>query len=145
MCESSSFPALGPIPRQGTEEIHSGEYNDHFEKGTYHCSGCGQALYRSEHKFRSGHGWPAFSDSLPEALDRHGTGKVEVTCRGCGGHLGHVFRSSRYPKPRNERHCVNSVSLHFRPDAAGPGAAAPGAAGRAPPASEAAPPGRAAR
>ena len=77
---------------KGTEEIHSGEYNDHFEPGAYACSGCGQLLYSSQHKFRTGHGWPAFFDSYAGALERHGKGKVEVTCSGCGGHIGHVFR-----------------------------------------------------
>lgn len=81
------------------------------------CSGCALPLYASTHKFRSGHGWPAFGDNLEGALERHGTRKVEITCAGCGGHIGHVFKSSRYPKPKNERHCVNSVSLSFVPAA----------------------------
>ena len=131
---------------KGTEEIHTGEYNEHFEEGAYACSGCSQVgvalhaqkcrspllsfvslhsppfdrsqlLYASSHKFKSGHGWPAFFDNYPGALDRHGKGKVEITCCGCGGHIGHVFKSSRYPKPTNERHCTNSVSLRFIPAA----------------------------
>ena len=76
-----------------------------------------QLLYASTHKFRSGHGWPAFYDNYPGALVRHGKGKVEITCSGCGGHIGHVFKSSRYPKPTNERHCTNSVALRFIPAA----------------------------
>jgi peptide-methionine (R)-S-oxide reductase len=99
---------------KGTEDVDSGEYNEHFEVGTYHCAGCARPLYESTHKFRSGHGWPAFFDALPDALERHTVKrKVEITCAGCGGHIGHVFKSSRYPKPTNERHCVNSVSLNF--------------------------------
>jgi len=100
----------------GTEDVDIGEYNEHFEAGTYACAGCAQPLYDSSHKFRSGHGWPAFFDALPGALERHTVKrKVEITCSGCGGHMGHVFKSSRYPKPTNERHCVNSVSLLFAP------------------------------
>ena len=99
---------------KGTEEIHSGEYNERFDEGTYACRGCGAALYDSCHKFRTGHGWPAFSDNLPGALARHGSKKVEITCAGCGGHVGHVFKSSRYPAPHHERHCVNSICLHFQ-------------------------------
>jgi peptide-methionine (R)-S-oxide reductase len=46
--------------------------------------------------------------------------KPELTCSRCGGHLGHLFKSSRYPGPKHVRHCVNSASLVFTPaDAAG--------------------------
>jgi peptide-methionine (R)-S-oxide reductase len=100
---------------KGTEEIHSGEYNELMAVGTYLCKGCRQPLYVSKHKFLSGHGWPAFADNLPDALTRTGTRKVEVTCSGCDGHIGHVFKSSRYPPPKRERHCVNSISLIFEP------------------------------
>ena len=79
---------------KATEDIHTGEYNEHFEVGKYVCSGCEQPLYDSEHKFRSGHGWPAFSDNYEGALTRYGKGKVEITCSGCGAHVGHVFKSS---------------------------------------------------
>ena len=104
---------------KGTEPIHSGEYNDTFEQGHYACAGCGAVLYSSKHKPRSlaGHGWPAFSESLPGALERivHPPKKIEIVCAACGGHVGHVFKSSRYPAPKHERHCVNSVSLRFMP------------------------------
>ena len=100
---------------KGTEEIHSGEYNSLMAEGEYWCSACNQPLYASSHKFKSGHGWPAFCDNLAGALTRSGTRKVEITCSGCDGHIGHVFKSSRYPKPHHERHCVNSISLKFVP------------------------------
>lgn len=100
---------------KGTEEIHRGRYNDLTEEGVYVCAGCSQALYSSAHKFQSGHGWPAFCDNIPGALERNGTRKIEIVCSGCEGHIGHVFKSSRYPPPRRERHCVNSVSLRFIP------------------------------
>ena len=104
---------------KGTEPIHSGEYNDTFEQGHYACAGCGAVLYSSKHKPRSlaGHGWPAFSESFPGALERivHPPKKIEIVCAACGGHVGHVFKSSRYPAPKHERHCVNSVSLRFVP------------------------------
>jgi peptide-methionine (R)-S-oxide reductase len=102
---------------KGTEEIDSGEYNDHYADGIYACAGCGQPIYDSKHKKpflgKPSHGWPAFGDSIDGALNRHGKRKVEITCSGCGGHVGHVFKSSRYPKPTNERHCANSIALTF--------------------------------
>ena len=105
---------------KGTEEIHTGEYNEYFEEGSYACAACAKPLYASEHKFKSGHGWPAFFDNYPGALTRieHGKNarkKIEVVCSGCGAHVGHVFFSKRYPKPTHERHCVNSISLAFAP------------------------------
>ena len=39
--------------------------------------------------------------------------KPELTCSRCGGHMGHVFKSSRYPGPKHQRHCVNSVSVRY--------------------------------
>lgn len=104
---------------KGTEEIHTGALNDHFAKsGAYHCAACHTPLYDAPHKFKSGHGWPAFSDNLPGALTRteHGRNKkIEICCSGCGGHVGHIFKSKRYPAPTHERHCVNSMSLEFVP------------------------------
>lgn len=54
------------------------------------------ALCRSETKFDSGCGWPAFYAEIPGAVERHvdnafGMRRVEITCAKCCGHLGHVF------------------------------------------------------
>lgn len=53
-------------------------------------------MFRSETKFDSGCGWPAFYAEIPGAVERHvdntyGMRRVEITCAKCGGHLGHVF------------------------------------------------------
>ena len=110
--------AFRVLRMRGTEEVHSGAYCEHFDDGTYACAGCGQPLYDASHKFRTGHGWPAFSDNLDGALTRHEIKrKVEIVCSKCDGHLGHVFSSKRYPKPKHERHCVNSAALCFVPRA----------------------------
>ena len=84
----------------------------------YACAGCGTPLYKAQHKFKSGCGWPAYFDSLPGAVTRHtdstfGMARTEIVCTACGGHLGHVFKGEGYATPTDERHCVNSVSLAF--------------------------------
>jgi hypothetical protein len=37
---------------KGTEPIHSGRYNEHFEAGEYRCAGCDRPLYLASHKVR---------------------------------------------------------------------------------------------
>jgi len=105
------------IEEKGTEKPFTGEFLDHFEDGVYKCKKCGEALFRSTAKFKSGCGWPSFDDAVANKVkkipDVDGI-RTEIQCSSCGAHLGHVFAGEGFT-PRNIRHCVNSVSLDFDP------------------------------
>jgi peptide-methionine (R)-S-oxide reductase len=105
---------------KGTERPFTGEYNLLEDKGTYHCAGCGAALFTHNNKFISHCGWPSFdavkqTGSIKEVLDNtHGMVRTEVVCAACGGHLGHLFDDG--PTATGMRYCINSVSLKFEKD-----------------------------
>jgi len=105
------------LRRKGTERPFTGEFNDHSEKGTYTCKGCGEDLFTDDQKFDSGCGWPSFDAEIKGKVAKtsdtsHGMRRVEILCNKCGGHLGHIFNDG--PTETGVRYCVNSVSLDFK-------------------------------
>ena len=90
----------------GTETPYTGKYCNLFELGTYHCICCGTPLFSSDAKYDSGSGWPDFYEAITEGIIiyvddfRSGQKQIEVKCKHCDAHLGHVFEDGPPPDYR---------------------------------------------
>ena len=106
------------LREKGTERAFTGKYWNKKDDGMYYCAACDEPLFDAKTKYDSGCGWPSFYEpAQPDAVatgpdSSHGMTRTEVTCRKCGGHLGHVFEDG--PQPTGLRYCINSESLEFK-------------------------------
>ncbi len=106
------------LRQHGTEAPYTSPLNEEKRRGIFHCAGCDLALFSSSTKFESHTGWPSFYKPLENAVGTSEDNtlmmsRIEVHCRRCGGHLGHVFDDG--PKPTGLRYCMNGVALIFKP------------------------------
>lgn len=107
------------LRHEATEPAFSSSLNSNTQEGTYVCAACGNPLFKSEHKFDSGTGWPSFDREIEGNVafstdNKLGYTRVEEHCANCGGHLGHVFNDGP-KKTTGKRHCINGVALKFIP------------------------------
>lgn len=107
------------LRQAGTERAFTSPLNKEYSKGVYVCAACETEVYKSDHKFDSGSGWPSFDRSIKNTVEldvdyKLGYARTELKCNTCGSHLGHSFDDG----PRNttgKRHCINGVALKFKP------------------------------
>lgn len=113
-----------PIMREGkTEPQRSSPLWAESRAGAYHCKGCALKHYDGDLKVNLPKGWLFFTASEPNSqlMSQDGPSEmadtrnalevaIEVHCRRCGSHVGHILLVSG-----RVLHCINGASLDFTP------------------------------
>jgi peptide methionine sulfoxide reductase msrA/msrB len=117
--ETLSRMQFNVTQKDGTEPAFSNEYWNNKLDGIYVDVVSGEPLFSSADKYKSGTGWPSFTQPLEpgnivEIEDsKFFIRRVEVRSKHADSHLGHVFSDG--PKPTGLRYCMNSASMRFIP------------------------------
>lgn len=112
------------LREKGTERPFSSAVFTNNEKGMYSCAACGHELFASDAKYEldpsdPNYGWPSFNQpknrehiELRED-NSFGMGRIEVICKNCGSHLGHMFKDGTNDVT-GEHYCINGCALEFK-------------------------------
>lgn len=103
-----------------TEKARSSPLWYEEREGSYHCKGCGLHVYDAKWKTVIDLGWVFFRQSVPDAVlmgvdyskpygDEMPQALIEVHCRRCGSHFGHIITLLK----SQTLHCLNGASLTF--------------------------------
>lgn len=106
------------LRKEATDTPYKSPWLNEKRAGIFACAGCNLPVFSSKAKYDSMTGWPSFFQHLPKAIHTEtdtllGFERIEVECRRCGGHLGHVFDDG--PAPTGKRYCMNGTALKFIP------------------------------